>query len=437
MKMNISPKHASILLFCLLGNTGWAQDYFRSKTNGDWSAATTWESSPDNSNWISATSPPTLAANTIIIQNGHTVGVTSSISLDQTIVAGVLELKSGGVINLNDGSGNDIDILFGGWFRILTNSSYTTAFLPNGNASVAVETGGKITLGDGTTPAFSGSGFENLAASVKNIWTDSSIYEYNSPTTFQASDLIYFPNAAADEIPIFRVSKVSGNPGGAALTTINGLLEVNSSFAFNGNGLKTLRDGITGTATLTLPTSTKGYTISSSTAILGGTLHLVLNENLRLNNGVRVPLNSNVNVTGLKGFLKNAGSFKVDGIIDISDVTISNSVASGGDVTINGTLKTSHPNGLYSPGNIASGTIFINDGSTIEYNANGNQDVTSSATLGSSYYNITFSGSGTKKLISATSIHTSGTITITGSSVVVDAYNFNLGLTTNNNTNFT
>jgi hypothetical protein len=436
MKKNFRLKYAWILLFFWHGNTVWAQDYFRSKMNGDWSAVTTWESSSNNLNWSNATSPPTSAANTILIQSGHTISITSSVSLDQTIVAGVLELKSGGVINLNNGSGNDIDILLGGWFRILTNSSYATSFVSNGNASIVVETGGKITLGDGTTSTFPGNGFENLATSINNIWKDGSVYEYNSPTTFAASNLIYFPNAVSNETPVFRVTKVTGNPGGTASTTINGVLEVNSSFTFNGNGLKTFRDGITGTVTLTLPPSTNGYTISAPTAILGGTLHLILNNNLRLSNGVRVPLNSNISVAGSQGFLKGAGSFKVDGIIDISDVTISNTFASGGNVTINGTLKTSHPNGLYSPGNIASGTILINNGSTIEYNANGNQDVTSSATLGSPYYNITFSNGGIKALKSATTIHPSGTITITGSSVVVDASNFNLGSTSTNSTNF-
>ncbi|HEV2831296.1 MAG TPA: hypothetical protein VGW31_04885, partial [Hanamia sp.] len=179
MKKNFRLKYAWVWLFFWHGNTAWAQDYFRSKMNGDWSAVTTWESSSNNLNWSNATSPPTSAANTILIQSGHTIGITSSVSLDQTIVAGVLQLKSGGVINLNNGSGNDIDILLGGWFRILTNSSYATSFVSNGNASIAVETGGKITLGDGTTSTFPGNGFENLATSINNIWKDGSVYEYN------------------------------------------------------------------------------------------------------------------------------------------------------------------------------------------------------------------------------------------------------------------
>ncbi|MDP4284580.1 MAG: T9SS type A sorting domain-containing protein [Bacteroidota bacterium] len=445
------------ILFCLIRNIGWGRvpvvtgnstrssfpietlatsapsDYFRSKNSGDWSFISTWESSVDNINWIDATEIPTEAANTITIQGGHTVNVKNVVSLDQTIVAGVLELQTGGILNINDGAGDDIAIPANGILRVTSTDDYSTAVNQSANAIINIATDGKITIGDGSD--FIGNNFENFATSPANVWNTGSVYEYNSNTTFAASGLIYFPNAGT-EIPIFRVTKVSGTPGGVSTTTINGLLEVNTSFAFSGNGLKIFRDGITGTATLTLPSSNKGYNILSSSAILSGTLNLVLNENLRLIDGVTVPLGANIIVTqsGAKGFLKAAGSFKVDGIIDISDVTLSNT--NGGDVTIKGTLKTSKLNGLYNPGNISSGTINIKNGSTIEYNGPVNQAITSTATLNQSYYNITFSGSGTKTPIGAIKVNSLGTVKITGASVIVDASVSNLGMTTANTTNF-
>ncbi|HEY8660013.1 MAG TPA: T9SS type A sorting domain-containing protein [Hanamia sp.] len=412
-------------------------DYFRSKNSGDWSSVNTWESSSDGSIWSNATQIPTSAANTITIQSGNTVSVSTSVSLDQTIIAGTLELQTGGVLNINDGTGDDILIPANGILRVTSTDNYTAGVNQSNGADINIATNGKITIGNGS--ASIGANFENFATSTStpNVWNTGAIYEYNSNTTFAASNLTYFPNAGTN-IPIFRVTNVSGTPGAPSKTDINGLLEVNSSFAFTGNGLKTFRDGITGTATLTLPLSPQGYTISSASAILGGTLNLVLlNENLHLTNGVTVPLGANVTVTqsGGKGFLKAGGSFKVDGIIDISDVTISNT--NGGDVTVNGTLKTSKSNGLYNPGNIASGTININAGSTIEYNGTLNQSVTSTATLNQSYYNITFSGSGTKTPNGAISVNTLGTVKITGASVIVNATSSNLGLTTTNTTNFT
>jgi hypothetical protein len=216
------------------------------------------------------------------------------------------------------------------------------------------------------------------------------------------------------------------------------LLEINVPLTFSGTGNKTFRDGIIGTSTFTLASAASGtFTISSSTAILGGaSLTLVLNRTLNLTNGITVPSAANVTVTGSStfGISKNSGNFLVGGTIDITDRTISNT---SGNVTINGTLKTSKTNGFYSPGNIASGFLFINSGSTIEYNGTTAQSVTGTTTLGQSYYNITFSGSGTKTPISAVNVNTLGTVKITGASVTVDATLNNIGLTTANTTNFT
>ena len=70
-----------------------SSDYFRSRQSGNWSALATWESSDDNANWQLATEVPTKDANTITIQSGHTVNVNSSVTLDQTVIAGILELR--------------------------------------------------------------------------------------------------------------------------------------------------------------------------------------------------------------------------------------------------------------------------------------------------------------------------------------------------------
>src|SRR6187399_1132741 len=61
-------------------------DHFRSVASGDWASTSTWESSPDNINWVAATLVPTPAANTISIRNGHTVTVSTSQGLDQLLI---------------------------------------------------------------------------------------------------------------------------------------------------------------------------------------------------------------------------------------------------------------------------------------------------------------------------------------------------------------
>ncbi|HMJ48539.1 MAG TPA: hypothetical protein VK498_14500, partial [Ferruginibacter sp.] len=71
--------------------------YFRSKQNGNWNDADSWESSPDNINWGKATLTPDYTANTITIRSGHTINVTANVTVDQLVLepGSVLNTKSG------------------------------------------------------------------------------------------------------------------------------------------------------------------------------------------------------------------------------------------------------------------------------------------------------------------------------------------------------
>lgn len=72
-------------------------DYFRSTLSGNWSSAATWQSSHDNSNWLTATAAPTSSATAVTIQNGHTVAV----DVNSNIAS--LALNSGSVLTVNPG----------------------------------------------------------------------------------------------------------------------------------------------------------------------------------------------------------------------------------------------------------------------------------------------------------------------------------------------
>ena len=74
-----------------------ASDYFRSKTSGNWNSTSTWESSSNNSTWMSATLTPTSSANTITILNTHTVTVSAPVTVDQLVV------NTGGQITVSSG----------------------------------------------------------------------------------------------------------------------------------------------------------------------------------------------------------------------------------------------------------------------------------------------------------------------------------------------
>ncbi len=420
-------------------------DYFRSKTTGNWNATSSWESSPDNITWTNATLIPTSASSGINIQATHIITIPTAVtaSVDQTIISGSLYINGAtAVLAIADGAGDDITITNGGILKTFgLGSAYNVEFTYAASANIHTNTGGKITIGNGA--ALGGSGYEGFATNANNIWDDGAICEWNSTGTFAASNVNWFL-AAATTKPILRVSAIMlGSPGGGSPTVINGILEVNASFGFASGGTKTFRDGIIGTATLTLPNSIGTATISNAGAILGGNgLRLVLNKRLNISSGITVTSGSTVYIdnSSASDIANNGtGTFFVDNsaIFDIgSDAQITNAL--GAVVSVLGTFRTSNINGVGGAGSSvpsASATKFvIQSGSTIEYNATVNQAITGTGVLGQTYFNITFSGTGgTKTPTNAIDISTVGAVKITGG-CNVDASTNNIGPSSTPNT---
>ncbi|MEO6347016.1 MAG: T9SS type A sorting domain-containing protein [Aquaticitalea sp.] len=422
--------------------------YFRSKTVGpnNWNNAGSWESSDDNITWVNATAAPSDDAKTITIRPGHTITVNSSISLDETVVNGILETLVGAVLNINNGIGIDLDIKNGGVLNVKNPTSEDYSDIVKQPAgSINVATGGKIAvLGNGASVS---SNLQNFATNILNVWKNNAVFEWNcSDGTPSLSGETYFPNVNSTTIPVFRiiVQNSSNSLGGGSSTVINGLFDVRTSVSFQGNGNKTFRDGIIGTnATVNIPTIGATIYIIGASPILGGSnLTLASNKNIHITNGITIPTGATVIAKTFSDIIpqfagKGINNFLVNGSIDMTTTTIANS--NPGAVIINGTMKTAHLGGLEGGTISSSSTTKVNTGSTIEYNAaTGNQVVTSSSALeGSSpYYNIIFSGGGSKTPANAVSVNTSGSVTITGTPTVNFTFN-NLGNVASNSTAFT
>jgi hypothetical protein len=411
-----------------IGATTHKTDYFKSRQNGNWATADTWESSADNVTWQTATWPPSKDASAITILNTNTVTISNSVSLDQTTIDGTLELQTGGVLNINDGTGDDLSISSNGLLRITSANTYASSVNQSSGAVINIQTGGKITIGDGSSSV--GSGYENFATSVMNVWNNGAIYEYNSNTAFASNNLTYFPNAGSN-IPIFRVTKVNGTTGGSSATVINGILEVNSSFAFTGSASKTFRNGIRGNATLTQNSTVGNFNITSPNAILdGASLQIVLNNPLNLFSSTTVPVGAQVTITGGNVDNSSASSLlTVDGLLDMTNQRITNT---NGTVILNGTYRTSHSGGFSGAGSsIPSGSVTVFPGSTIELYSLNNQDLNSR----NDFANLVFSGGGRK--IPGSSFSVNGTITIKHNAILdctvhnIDGASANLVMTDN------
>jgi hypothetical protein len=140
--------------------------------------------------WINADISPTSASAGISILATHTVNVTSSVSMDQVTVAGTMTILNGGIVNLNNGTGFDIDIQNAGIMNIYTSTSYATTFVITVNATMNVATGGKITVGNGA----SSSGYSPLGTSATLVtWNNGSVLEWNTTDPFVTSGATYFP----------------------------------------------------------------------------------------------------------------------------------------------------------------------------------------------------------------------------------------------------
>lgn len=109
------------------GSSSQTAGYFRSKQNGNWNDVTTWEASSDNNTWSNATATPNYTANTITIQNGHTVTITATDTIDQVIIDGTLTYAdiTGSTPRINNGAGSDF--IINGTFEDFSSNSIAWA----------------------------------------------------------------------------------------------------------------------------------------------------------------------------------------------------------------------------------------------------------------------------------------------------------------------
>ena len=347
--------------------TSTASDHFRSVVTGDWATAGTWESSSDNVNWITATLAPTSSANTITIQNGHTITISSTVTIDQVIInnGGILSHAGGILLTIADGAGDDITVENGGIFRHAGASA--VASFGATTAVFRIKTGGMIEVTSGTG---SGGTYANDAGTVafqqSIIWEDGAIFNWNNANTFPATTRVYFPQVNSSTIPIFRLSAISGTPGGAGNLTINGKFDVRVNFTFAGAGIKTFRNGIIGTATMSQST-TGQWIISGATAVLGSGVSLSLGTNgLTINNSSAVTSSGSLTVTGGTVTVSNSATLNITENQSIESLTVNAggvTVTDSKTLTLSGTLTLT--SGNITLGTNGTGSVVISTGGTL------------------------------------------------------------------------
>ncbi|HMU04526.1 MAG TPA: hypothetical protein PJ990_12925, partial [Saprospiraceae bacterium] len=106
--------------------------YYRTKQSGLWTSASTWETSLDNISWIDATSAPTVNDFDVSIRTPHNITISTSLTIDQTIIEAGSVLEVTANVTLENGTGDDLQV-----FGILRSSASITT-----TGNVVVKSGG-------------------------------------------------------------------------------------------------------------------------------------------------------------------------------------------------------------------------------------------------------------------------------------------------------
>lgn len=174
--MNQTSTIIKALCLLLFPAALWGQSLgdFRSVATGNWNNTATWERY-DGAIWVTpAPSTPSSLDGAITIQNGHTVTVTASVTVDQvTVDAGgtLTNNQAGANLTINDGTGTDL--LVNGTYNL--GSATVANTLATAGGTPAVQVNGTMNWQNGTmnvATTIGGAGTLNLSQNfAKNLNT--------------------------------------------------------------------------------------------------------------------------------------------------------------------------------------------------------------------------------------------------------------------------
>ena len=272
MKRNYAIVSISFLLLPIIcfAQPSLNTDYFKSVATGDWSALASWQSSHDDITYFPATLVPASTATSILIQNLHTVTIsTAGISLKNTTI------QSGGILQLTltapytiGGAGDNLVVENGGILLL----NFTTLSAPLGTGTALIKTGGKVIANSaGSVAAADAIGDNYLNINSQFTYQDKSIFEWSIANYIfnQTGIQNYFKTPLITDIPILRISTAPIAAFGTSKNNLlNCILEVNAPFNIAGSGIKTFRGGLTGASVIN---QTAGnIVLPNSTSVLDG-----------------------------------------------------------------------------------------------------------------------------------------------------------------------
>ncbi len=342
-----------------------ANDYFRSRVTGNWSESSTWESSPNNSNWVTAALIPGSSAKAITILNDHNV------TLDGNVTIASLTINSGGTFTASDASPRTLTIAKsasgssttlannGTWANGTGGSTVVFSGAPSSGDAIHVitgtiafqnitinKTGGSSNVGAsfGANSSVSGTleiGAGGFVSTVPptGFYGSNAILKFNQGTganyNVEASDYTWSTTVIPNYITISsgKVNLNSARTASGNLLIDGGELDLNAGLTIQGNWTRTGGTFTPNEQTVTLSGANNSIISTSGAAILYNLMvsktngasvtaenGLTINNNLTINSGASLTVNGTLT--------NNAGH---TGIVIKSDAT-----GTGSLITSNG-----------------------------------------------------------------------------------------------------
>ncbi len=386
--------------------TSSASDYFRSNvTSGDWATAGTWQSSPDNSNWYTATVAPGTTAANVEIQPGHTIAITSavttnSITIDYSGSAGELDINSN-TLTINSGKTvtvNGILKLAGGTYTITGSTTNV-----DGTNAAFTYASGTLTGASATTLLFKNGATYNHQANGGNIPTAN--WTGTGASTVNVTGVVATAPGGLNQ----TFSNLKWNNTGQTAT---GVIFGNTGFSVTGN-MNIVSTGSAGTIQLTSGSGVAAMTVGSYTQS-GGVVFIFATS------GRSLTTNGDFSLSGGTFYVSQNGqgtatsgvSLNIKGNLSHTAGTLSNTVTSSTSaVTFNGTGGGQTAD---FSGTVSGLSVTVNNSSGVSLNSNLTVGTTLTLTSGT----LTV-GSHTLTLAGGNISRTSGNIDASNASATV------------------
>ncbi|MBK9637564.1 MAG: T9SS type A sorting domain-containing protein [Bacteroidetes bacterium] len=306
---------------------------YRSKTNGNWSSTSTWESY-NGTAWVNASSTPTSIRNEITIRNGHAVTVSANVIVDQVIIeaGGTVNVNSSRTVTINNGTGTD--------------------FINNGT----INNTGAINLSLGATLSHDANGIykhtQNGGSITTATWNENATCEVKGTTstmpsnlgqnfgnfiwnaTGQSSNLGFNTNMSIQKD--FTILSTGSKYLGLTTNSTSRTMTIGGNINQSGGDFRGTNSSGGGTITVTgnVNLTSSWFTISSGT----GACNMTIGGNLNISGGV---FWSNEDATN--NTLTISGNYtQTDGTFIGTDWTAATTINLAGNLSISGDVGTSY-----------------------------------------------------------------------------------------------